>query len=633
MKKGIAFIVAVALPIFILAQLSPAIDSIPVRDGKKLAADIYLPDTSGGMTYPTILIQTPYNRTAYRHWLPLGIGLNVAGMHFALVIVDWRCFYGSHAACVINPDRGKDGYDVVEWIASRSWSDGQVATWGASALGKIQFETAKKRPPHLVCCVPLVAAPQFEYLEYYPGGVLRTEYIQQLDSLGFGLLALILAHPCRDISWQYIENANMYPDSISVPMLLIGGWYDHNTDLILEIFHKLTQESAMAVRQKHKLLMGPWCHEGVGRLQQGELSYPQGVGVSDSLAMDFFEYYLLGAHNGWPARPPVRYFQMGENNWHTLDTLMFDDVSNVRLFLKSNGMLEVAAPSSQGDCNSFDYDPRDPSPTHGGATLRSDLLQGPCDQAAAVESRNDIITFSTPALVANTVLKGKVKVHLFVSSDRPDTDFGIRLTDVYPDNSSYLLVDGISRMRFRNGFAPSDTAVMTPDVVYPADIELPLTCNTFLPGHKIRIDVTSSNFPRFDRNLNNGLRMYVPGDTLIANNKVYTNSDNASYIDLPVISYTENTTGIASVEPLKVSLYPSPASGNINCFVSSEHAFVMKVTVLDMNGKELMKTTQAVEKGNNHFRLNIAALQSGVYMLKLTGEKDISCIRKFTVLK
>ena len=633
MKKGIVFIAVIALPLYILAQLSPAIDSIPMRDGKKLAADIYLPDTAGGMTYATILIQTPYNRTAYRHWLPLGIGLNVLNLHFAIVIVDWRCFYGSHSACVANPDRGNDGFDVVEWIASRSWSDGKVGTWGASALGKIQFETAKKRPPHLVCCAPLVAGPQFDYSEYYPGGVFRTEYVEQLDALGYGLSTFILAHPCHDITWQYVENANMYPDSISVPMLMIGGWYDHNTDLMLEFFYKLTRESDTSVRHKHKLVMGPWCHEGVGRLQQGELSYPQALGVSDTLAMDFFEYHLLGAHNGWPARPLIRYFQMGENTWKFIDTLSFDDVTNVRLFLKSNGLLEKAAPASMGECNSFDYDPRDPSPTHGGATLRSDLLQGPYDQAALVESRNDIITFSTPSLSANTVLKGKVKVRLFISSGRKDTDFAIRLTDVYPNNSSYLLAEGITRMRFRNGFSTSDTAVMTPGEIYPVDIELPATCNTFLAGHKIRIDVTSSNFPRFDRNLNNGLRMYVPGDTLSGDNTVYTNSDNASYVDLPLVSYTENIEAPLSCEPFRIGLYPNPASNYINISINSNSRSLMNIHVLDMNGKEVMNTMESIEKGNEHFRLNVSGLQPGIYIAKFTDEKNFTVMKKFTVLR
>ncbi|HPS83291.1 MAG TPA: CocE/NonD family hydrolase, partial [Bacteroidales bacterium] len=155
MRKILLFAILVFAAATIYAQiLTPAVDSITMRDGKKLDADIYLPDTSGGQTYPTVLIQTPYNRLWYRFSLPL-IGTAIGTSPFAFVILDWRCFYGSAEACVTTPDRGADGFDAVEWIATQSWSDGQVATWGPSALGRVQYMTAKKNPPHLVCAVPL----------------------------------------------------------------------------------------------------------------------------------------------------------------------------------------------------------------------------------------------------------------------------------------------------------------------------------------------------------------------------------------------------------------------------------------------------------------------------------------------
>ncbi len=162
------------------------VDSIMARDGQKLAADVYVPDTSGGQTYPTILIQTPYNRQFYRINLPLGFGTQTQNMPFAFVTLDWRCFYGSLGACTVGLDRGKDGYDVVEWIATQAWSNGKIGTWGPSALGRIQYLTAKEKPPHLTCAVPLVAGPQYNYQEYYPGGVLREEYVETLDALALG---------------------------------------------------------------------------------------------------------------------------------------------------------------------------------------------------------------------------------------------------------------------------------------------------------------------------------------------------------------------------------------------------------------------------------------------------------------
>jgi putative CocE/NonD family hydrolase len=171
--------------------LTPLVDSIPMRDGKKLAADIYL---SPNVNAATILVQTPYDRLWYRTLgLPL-YGFNVATMPYNVVILDWRCFYGSQTACVANPDHGEDGYDAVEWIATQTWSDGQVATWGPSALGLVQYQTAKEQPPGLVCICPIVAGPQTQYRGYFEGGVYRTEFVTQLDALGYGLSPFLLSN-------------------------------------------------------------------------------------------------------------------------------------------------------------------------------------------------------------------------------------------------------------------------------------------------------------------------------------------------------------------------------------------------------------------------------------------------------
>lgn len=260
MKKIIIWFLlnaAIIFPALSQMLIQPTfVDSVEMRDGKKLAVDIYIPDTSGGVAYPVILVQTPYNRLLYRTiGLPL-FGNNIASANYAMVIADWRCFYGSSAACAGNYDRAKDGYDLVEWIAARTWCDGKVGTWGPSALGRIQFMTARKRPPHLVCAVPLVAGPQYSYPEYYPGGVYRTEYVQQLDALGFGSSSTILAHQTHDYVWIYSEATNFYPDSISVPLLMIGGWYDHNINVMMDFFAGIRQSSFSNVRDKHRLLMG-----------------------------------------------------------------------------------------------------------------------------------------------------------------------------------------------------------------------------------------------------------------------------------------------------------------------------------------------------------------------------------------
>ncbi len=553
--------------------LEPIIDSIPMRDGKSLAADIYLPESTKKEAFSCILIQTPYNRKFYRYLgLPMGIGSNIDSSAYAFVIVDWRCFYGSAAACDLDVNRGEDGYDVVEWITQQDWSDGKTGTWGASALGKIQFQTAREQPDGLVCCVPLVAAPQYEYLDYYPGGVKRTEYFEQLDSLGFGIGQFLNNHPVKDTAWWYYNFLTWYPDKIEVPMFMIGGWYDHNINGMFTFFEGLEAESPAG---DHKLLFGPWAHGSIGQKDQGELTYPEAESWSDSLARMFFDFHLQGIQNGWDSRPTTTMFQMGENLWSYQDAWPLEDTTHQSWYLHADGKLKTDFPNEQNLYASFTYDPTDPSPTIGGATLHRDLEQGPYNQAPGVESRDDILIFSTETLENPVRITGQPKLLLYVSSDRLDTDFAIRLTDVYPDGRSMLLYSGIRRMRFRDGYYADDTAVMTPGNIYQAEISLPSLANTFMPGHQIKLDLTSSNYPRFDCNLNNGGPMYTAGDTLIANNSVYFSEDYPSKLILPVL---DNATSIKEDELIndKAVVYPNPTSDFINIYNIPEGIYLTR---------------------------------------------------------
>lgn len=606
------------------AQLNPIVDSIPMSDGRKLAADIYIPN--GMSSGPVILIQTPYNRQLSRFaGLPMGIGLNVNTSNFIFVIVDWRGFYGSKNALYLgSPDRGRDGYSAVEWIAGQTWSNGKVGTWGPSALGKVQYQTAKTKPPHLVCINPSVAGPQFEYLEYYPNGALRTEYVQQLDQLGFGLSTMLMAHPYKDFTWSFTESANDYPDSISVPCFMIGGWYDHNTDLMIRYFEDLKTESNVNVRSKHKILWGPWVHGGkgiarVGTSTQGQLSYPNAENKNDTMALKFFDFYLRGIANGWESEPAVTYYQMGENKWKASQVWPPSGTSDLVFYLHKDGSLKNSKPISAKDSLNFVYDPEDPSPTIGGATLRNDLDQGPYDQSILVEGRGDILVFTTATLTSDITVKGKIKVKLKVSSDKLDTDFDIRLTDVYPDGKSILVNDAVMRMRFRNGFAISNVAMMNPGQIYDCIIELPTTSLTFLAGHKIRIDITSSNYPKYNRNMNNGGNMY-PGNSLdsvfnplVATNTVHLDSVNSSNVVFPVT----NIVSIVEVENSQsiLELYPNPASSSI------------KIGNFNLNGQCNYRITDALGKeilsGTTEGIIDIKDLQQGIYILTIETEEVI----------
>ena len=624
MKKKIVLSVAAFIAVFACnAQfLSPVVDSIPMRDGKKLAADIYVPDSV--ITRPTILIQTPYNRIAYRLGLPLGVGLELDSCNYNFVIVDWRGFYGSAGAAGDSTTRGEDGYDCVEWIASQSWSDGKIGTWGPSALGKVQYQTAQEQPPHLVCINPLVAGSQFNYDEYFPGGVYRKEYVDQLDALGYGMSLILLANAHYNIVWQFSEPAAYYPDEIAVPVFMIGGWYDHNVKVMLSLFEGLQTSSPVAVRDKHKLLMGPWVHGGhgsayVGSSNQGELSYPDAAGWSDSLSMRYFDFYLLDSANGWESEPVIRYFQMGDDIWEAADSWPPAGLTDHTLFLQKGGGMNLNLPPADGDSSIFFYDPKDPSPTYGGPTLRTDQVQGPYDQSDTIEGRGDIAIFTTDELTQDVVMKGSPRVHLFISSDRKDTDFAVRLTDVYPDGRSMLVLDGIRRMRFRNGYTPADTAFMEAGNIYEVEIEMVSTAITFKAGHRIRLDITSSNYPRFDNNLNNGGEMYAEGDTLTATNVIYHNSANASFLELPLESFPVEVSRNRELLG-NLSIYPIPCKEQLTLVTYSEKPAEMMLEMKDIAGRNVLTQNVVLQKGSNTVQINTTPLNSGIYLIYISDD-------------
>lgn len=634
MKHFSVFLFIAFFPLLLSSQpLTPIIDSVPMRDGRKLPVDIFLP--AGWTSGPVILIQTPYNRVWFRFGMPLGIGVNLNSSNYAFVTADWRGFYGGMQANYTGaPSRGEDGYDIVEWIATQSWSNDTIGAWGPSALGKVQFQTAKEHPPHLTCICPLVAAPQFEYEEYFPGGCYRTEYVEQLDGLGYGMSPFLLSYPVHSNLWTFgVENPNFYPDSIAVPAFMIGGWYDHNITLMLDFFNAIRTQSPANVQNQHRLLMGPWAHGGngsasVGSAQQGELFYNNAESWNDSLALLFFDYHLRGINNGWNATPTIQYYTMGSNTWNSAATWP-PVMQNVTLYMHTDTTMDNIAPVTSAGSISYLYDPNDPSPTVGGPTLRQDLDQGPFDQSDSVESRSDILTFTTAPLAQDMTITGSVVVHLEVSSDKFDTDFCVRMCDVYPTGESMLINDGVYRMRFRNGFDATDTANMIPGTHYFIDIELPATSITILQGHQLRIDVTSSNYPRFNRNMNTGQEMYpaplsTAGDTLVnpqvATNTVYTNSVYPSRVIIPCNTWPNGMT--AQPAAPAIAVHPNPASAQQDRFISitTDGTTTNLITLCDAQGKVVMQMQSAAPVT----KLDVSSLGPGLYLLNVTNDAGTS---------
>jgi len=237
--------------------------SIPMRDGKSLAAFVRRP-TNPACKLPTVLIQTPYDKENARAlWFDNATTENPLfdSPDYNFVVLDWRGFYGSANALNGQPNRGEDGYDAVEWIAAQPWSDGRVGTWGVSALCRVQHWTAVEQPPSLVAAVPIFCAMNDTYLQYYPGGVLRREYV---DTLGFLFGGnLVEQHPTDDNVWAYA--ANLYdPAQVKIPMLIVAGWYDLDNNSTFETWDQLITDSDASVRTAHHLLIGDWHHFAAG---------------------------------------------------------------------------------------------------------------------------------------------------------------------------------------------------------------------------------------------------------------------------------------------------------------------------------------------------------------------------------
>lgn len=598
-----------------LAQLDWEVIQIPMRDGRNLFADLYLPNDTD--TFPVVLVQTPYGKNFSRTaGLPLGIWHDLPNSPFAFVVMDWRCRFASIGACNPDAERGEDGYDAVEWIAAQSWCTGKIGTVGPSALGNVQYQTAREQPPHLVCAIPEVASPQFNYRQYLPGGVLRAEYFKTLSWLFPGAgFDLMVANPYYNLIWQIAEASTMYPEDISIPMFLVGGWYDHNLVDNLIMMDTLMRASDPGVRDEHKILIGPWVHGGtgdgfLGSLEQGQLTYPEADGFNHTLSRQFMEHYLLGIDNGWENQNRYTFFQMGDNKWYQAETWPPANISNVELFINPNHLLTSEA-AQRNEAYEYFYDPEDPSPTIGGKTLSLDLDQGPFDQAL-VEERDDNVVLSTAPFASSLPVQGKVVVELHFASDRLDTDVILRLTDVYPDGRSMLLSESALRMRFREGFRVVDTAFLTASEIYPITLEFDDIAHTFQPGHQLRLIITSSNYPNLNRNMNNGGEMYPDNnpDTLVAplvaTNQIWYGPEFPSRITLPV-QQSSTSTSILDAASAKITVQPNPASSLIEIKGIPRGS---KLSVFDHSGRICIQQTYISGQ-----KIDISQLPLGIYLL------------------
>jgi len=475
-------------------------EMVPMRDGAALAADVYLPDTSG--RWPAVLVQTPYDKQRYRGVIGAGDGEPFFDdPAYAFVVIDWRGFFASSAAPPSGYDSGLDGYDAVEWIAAQPWSDGRVATWGPSALGIIQFRTAATRPPHLAACVPQVAHMRDEYELYYPGGIYARNK-NTFVAVYFGAGPVLRAHPLEDEFWAVAETAGVRPEQIDVPMLHVSGWYDHETDLSLRAMAEIAERGGPHARGAQWALIGPWAHGGVDAVQQGTLAFPDAAGEAARETVAFLDHVLRGVDNGWERRQRFRYFPVNDTTW-TAGTQW--PPSNARVtpwYLGGNGQL-LARPAADAPPLRWTSDPAHPVPTvHGAVLLQTpNASQGPGDLAPLLD-RDDVILFATPAVSAPLRIAGRPAATLWLATDAVDVDAMVRLVDVEPGGRVELLVDAARRVSLRDTFAAR--SLLSGGETVAVTVELPSIAATIPAGHRLGVLIAASNFDRFDRNMQDG---------------------------------------------------------------------------------------------------------------------------------
>ncbi|MBX7257168.1 MAG: CocE/NonD family hydrolase [Candidatus Hydrogenedentes bacterium] len=475
---------------------------IPMRDAPyTLAADIYLPAATG--TWPVILIQTPYNKDLF---IPIFVfefsdDPLLESPDYAFVVLDWRGFFDSAGAAYSgSPTRGEDGYDAVEWIAQQPWCNGNVGTWGASALGTIQLKTAAEQPPHLKGCVPMVYHYREWYDQAYPGGVYardRNDFVYGL----FGGLSLVKAHPLYDTYWHLAEDFSGDPSLVNVPMLHITGWYDHEPTQTMREMHDVQTMGGPNAQGYQKILVGPWSHSHVGELNQGELEFPGAEHQSSLAAVQFFDHYLRGIDNAYVSQPTVRYYRINDDRWLHSEQWPPADTQSSTLYLTETGALDSTSPVAASASLTYTADPSDPVPTLFGAVLQSTATQGPGD-LQSLHARSDVLVFRTPVLTQPMSIEGQVTAHVFVECDAVDTDLALRLTDIYPDGRSILITDGIQRVSLAAN--PSSRATLAPGTIYDVTVSLYPTAVTIPAGHRLGLLVASSNFDRYDVNMQDG---------------------------------------------------------------------------------------------------------------------------------
>lgn len=582
---------------------------MPMRDGVRLATDIYRPKTDAKV--PIIFSRTPYNFNSWgdgeQRTRTMRSAMDAVKRGYAYVVQNERGRYFSEGEWDILGVPLTDGYDAFSWMKDQSWSNGKIGTIGCSSTAEWQMAVAALDHPSHAAMVPQAfgagvgrVGDYFEQGNWYRGGVEQMLFFSWLYGVEHDKfkpripegatqedlirisrfydlapenpsvdMAEALKHlPIQDI----LKNINgkkevfdkmvrrkpnhpdwykggLYHDDMGfgVPSFWFASWYDVSISPNLALFnHVRNNAEDPEVRENQYLVIAPVLHCRYTRATENTMVGERNVGDArlnyDEQIYAWFDWWLKGENTNFKEKTPrVQYYTMGSNKWQASETWPPENTKMVTYYLNSggkansrfgDGLLSPKKPSKDNP-DSFVYDPMNPVNSYGGnVCCTGNAVQGGAFDQQAMETRNDILVYTTDVLKEGVEVSGFIESTLFVSSDAKDTDFTIKLIDVYPDGTAYNLDETIQRARFREGY--DKEVFMKNGEVYKVDLTPMSTSNYFEKGHRIRIEISSSNFPRFARNLNTGGNNYDESEAVIANNSIHHSKSYPSQIKLPI---------------------------------------------------------------------------------------------------
>lgn len=565
---------------------------VAMRDGVRLATDIYRPTEEGH--WPVLLTRVPYNKDLRmpppfeekRVFLEKNLNVERAvEAGYVVVAQDIRGCYASEGSFFpLSDEDATDGADTIAWLAHQPWSNGRVGMFGVSYQGYTQWQAAREHPKALQAIIPTqcLSFPPYQGGAFLLNPILETvlgqfvpEVLRRNIAQGQATIAeleeVVQAHRAMPVQYQHLplvtqplleKRAPYYFDWLKhptldtywqamtvkqtveprVPTLIIAGWYDFFLTQNLEQYQRLKQKMSKCMLH---LVIGPWAHGTFQGQQWDEASGGRERLVE--LQLRWFDHWLREIDNGIEQEKPVSIFVMGSNTWRQEEDWPLLNTRYRPYYLHSDGhansasgdgVLSTVGPEKEPE-DIYCSDPHDPIPTVGGVILMEGARNGPCDQSQ-IEARQDVLCYTTSPLEQPVEVTGPIELILYASSSACDTDFTAKLVDVFPNGRAQNLVDGVLRVRYRESF--TRPTLMEPGYVYKLHIVVGATSNVFLAGHCIRLEIASSNFPRFDRNSNTGgtIAAEEEKDFMLVINAVYHNDEYPSHLILPVIKRSSN---------------------------------------------------------------------------------------------